>query len=136
MQAVARAFTLTVLRRLDSSRKAAVVRFLSEAGLIGSQLLPGGPIIDALHAPPRLPARMPPPKIDLDGADLRNIPLRSVALFARSLEGADLRGADFRGAFLVAVKFDRVTSGRQTLAGLIWGEGSSSDARPVSTTRV
>jgi uncharacterized protein YjbI with pentapeptide repeats len=107
VQAVARAFTLTVLRRLDSSRKAAVVRFLSEAGLIGSELLPGGPIIDALHAPPRLPARMPPSKIDLDGADLRNIPLRSVALFARSLEGADLRGADFRGAFLVAVKFDR-----------------------------
>jgi uncharacterized protein YjbI with pentapeptide repeats len=123
VQAVARAFTLTVLRRLDPSRKAVVVRFLAQAGLIGSELSAWPRILDFRHPHPRLPARMPPPKIDLNGADLRDAPLRRIDLAANSLEGADLRGADFRQAYLIATKFDRADLRNADFGGAAMGEG-------------
>jgi len=104
VQAVARAFTLTVLRRLDPERKGLVVRFLGQAGLIGSEVrVPQG-----ANQPPRarrVPVQMPPPKVDLAGADLRDVALPFAELTAKSFEGADLRGADFRGAYLEASNF-------------------------------
>ena len=103
VQAVARVFTLTVLRRLDPERKGWVVRFLAQAGLIGSEV-PAPEGVD--QTPKRLPAEMPPPKVDLRGANLRDVTLPYAELPAKSFEGADLRGADFRGAHLEATKFD------------------------------
>jgi uncharacterized protein YjbI with pentapeptide repeats len=105
VQAVARAFTLTVLRRVGPERKALVVRFLAQAGLIGSELQNRARFVSRITPPSKLPPIPPPPKVDLSGADLRNVALRSVELYAKSLRHADLRGADFRDALLVAVDF-------------------------------
>jgi uncharacterized protein YjbI with pentapeptide repeats len=94
VRTVGRAFTLTVLRRLDPERKALVVRFLAQASLIDSL-----PDSDDFGFPAR-------GEVDLSGADLRNVPFRGAHFFGINLEGADLRGADFRDAFLVATSFE------------------------------
>jgi hypothetical protein len=70
LKTVARARTLTVLPRLDGDRKARVVQFLYESGLI--------------------PVGRPIPIVDLAGADLGQANLR----------GANLRGAYLSGAYL------------------------------------
>jgi len=109
VQAVARTFTLTALRRLDQSRKALIVRFLAQAGLIGTESLEpysggiNGPAVRAI--PIRVRENMPRPKVDLTDADLRQVPLRRANLVAKDLGGADLRGADFREARLYAARF-------------------------------
>jgi len=74
LKTVARARTLTVLPRLDSGRKARVVQFLHESGLI--------------HRDRAV--------IDLSGADLRETDLREA-----NLRGANLRGANLNRAYLV-----------------------------------
>lgn len=80
---VARARTLTVLRRLDGDRKGILLRFLRE-----SQLIVG-----------------PGAVVDLDGADLRAADLNGAQLGLSDLGRADLRGAvlwfaDLKGANL------------------------------------
>lgn len=89
---VARARTLTVLARLDGARKAHVVQFLFDSGLIHKGK----------------------PAVDLSGADLREADLRTVFLsganlrgthlskahLSRDLFGADLSNADLREADL------------------------------------
>ena len=73
VSSVARARTLTVLPRLDGERKAWVVQFLYESGLINR----GGLVLDLSGA-------------DLSGADLSGA----------NLLGVILRGADLRWAYL------------------------------------
>jgi uncharacterized protein YjbI with pentapeptide repeats len=131
VQAVARAFTLTVLRRLDSERKGLVVRFLSQAGLIGSELQNRVPFVDFRHPPTRLRTEMPPSKVNLGGADLRNVALRSTELIAKSFEGADLRGADFREAHLEATTFDQADLRNADFRDALLGSFVSS-GRPAS----
>jgi uncharacterized protein YjbI with pentapeptide repeats len=80
VRTIARARTLTVLRRLDADRKGNLVQFLQESGLI--QKTAGGSIIDMGEA-------------DLSGANLLEVHLRD-----SNLSGADLRGADLRKANL------------------------------------
>jgi hypothetical protein len=80
---VARARTLTVLPRLDGARKASVVQFLYESGLIYRDRA----------------------VLDLSGADLREARLFPADLFKADLSGAylnraDLSGTDLRGANL------------------------------------
>jgi len=70
---LARARTLTVLKRLTGERKARVVQFLYEAGLIAKSR----------------------PIVDLAGADLGG-----AHLFTANLVGADLSEADLRAAYL------------------------------------
>jgi uncharacterized protein YjbI with pentapeptide repeats len=79
VRTLARARTLTVLSRLDGDRKAQVVQFLYESGLIaGAQ-----------------------PIVDLSGADLSRTNLRGGRLFQANLSYANLREADLsRGANL------------------------------------
>jgi hypothetical protein len=72
MRSVARARTLTMLPRLNADRKARVVQFLYESGLIAK----GRPILD------------------LSGADLRGASLIGANLFVANLEGANLEGAN------------------------------------------
>jgi hypothetical protein len=86
---VARARTLTVLPRLDGDRKAQVVQFLYEAGLITK----GNPILVLRGA-------------DLSDAKLNYFNLRSINLSGASLQGAylfntDLSGADLSGTDLL-----------------------------------
>ena len=77
IRSVARARTLTVLRKLDGERKGILLRFLHESGLISDK---AGNVV-ALH------------EADLNGADL--------SLFAK-LEGANLSKADLHDADMVS----------------------------------
>jgi uncharacterized protein YjbI with pentapeptide repeats len=79
LRTVARARTLTVLSRLDDDRKARVVQFLYESGLIHYE-----------H-----------PIVDLTGADLSCANLRTFSLSGADLVFADLHRADLRGDWLV-----------------------------------
>jgi len=80
VRTLARARTLTVLGRLDPSRKTAIMQFLEEAELI--QRVEGrAPIIDLSGA-------------DLSGADLSGANLTDAGLNEASLSGADLSGAN------------------------------------------
>jgi uncharacterized protein YjbI with pentapeptide repeats len=75
---VARIRTLTVLSRLDGSRKGSVIKFLNEGGLIDKDK----------HI------------IDLHGADLSTINFSEAALYGVDLCGADMRNSDLHNAKL------------------------------------
>jgi hypothetical protein len=78
LSSVARARTLTVLPRLDGNRKARVVQFLYESGLITKDR----------------------PVLDLRGADLRGANLGGAIMGAANLSWANLSRANLSGAFL------------------------------------
>ena len=84
VRSVARARTLTVLRRVDGERKGHVVQFLYESGLI----LTGGAIVD------------------LYGADLSSAYLSSAYLSGANLGGANLSGARLDYAHLEGASLD------------------------------
>jgi uncharacterized protein YjbI with pentapeptide repeats len=88
---IARARTLTVLERLNPSRKTSVLLFLTEANLI--QGVHGDPIIPLFEA-------------NLAGAQLNNTYLAGADLHDANLVGADLSEADLRGADLYSA-FER-----------------------------
>jgi hypothetical protein len=75
---VARARTLTALRRLDPQRKGALLRFLYEANLISRRS----------------------PIFDLNGADLSGADLSNAVLNNANLSGADLSNAVLNNAYL------------------------------------
>lgn len=97
---VARARTLTALRRVGTNRKGEVLRFLHEAGLIYR----GNAIVDLRAA-------------DLSGADLSNIKLSGTELsgidFSNAnlnnvlLDGANLKGANLTGASYTAEQLSK-----------------------------
>jgi len=95
---VARASTLTVLSRLNSTREHTVVQFLHEAGLLVS--LPTSPDdgVDADHTERSSSL--------LDGADLCSADLRHAILRGDNLSGARLLGADLQDADLRNVVLD------------------------------
>ena len=76
-QTLARTKTLTALHVLDGDRKAQVLQFLYEAALIGA-----------------------PPKVNLNGADLRGANLDEATLAGAELRGVQFSKATFRGANL------------------------------------
>jgi len=80
---IARVRTLTVLQRLDASRKVSLLQFLYESGLIYKDK----PIINLAGA-------------DLHGVNLQGVDLRRAALGSVNLSGADLRLVNLREAFL------------------------------------
>jgi uncharacterized protein YjbI with pentapeptide repeats len=95
VRTLARARTLTVLERLDPSRKAAVVRFLDEANLVTKEE-GGGPVI-ALTGADLSGANLQGAELagaDLRTADLKDVNLSEANLFAATLFAADLAGAD------------------------------------------
>ncbi|HZG63386.1 MAG TPA: pentapeptide repeat-containing protein [Rubrobacteraceae bacterium] len=85
---LAKGLTLSVLPRLDGERKARVLQFLYETGLI----IKDHPVVDLLGADLR--------EANLRGANLRGANLREADLNGANLGGADLRGADLNGANL------------------------------------
>lgn len=89
---VARAHTLTTLRRLDKDRKRDVLLFLYEADLIRRE----HPIVDLSDA-------------DLSEANLRGVYLRGADLHRANLEHANLDDAEFRGALLTGAQLDDAT---------------------------
>jgi uncharacterized protein YjbI with pentapeptide repeats len=92
VRTLARARTLTVLRRLDPDRKGSVVQFLHEASLIQPSQLVGNkqgneqPIED--------------PIIKLIGADLREADLREANLIGADLREVNLHNANLHNANL------------------------------------
>jgi uncharacterized protein YjbI with pentapeptide repeats len=90
---VARARTLTTLRRLDSVRNIIVLRFLQDAHLIGIQ--------NAV--------------IDLSNADLSNDHLSGTNLSVTDLSSANLSHADLNGANLSHAILNSVTLSNATL---------------------
>ena len=93
---VAWARTKTVLRRLDGDRKGAILRFLTEAGLINK----GRPVIGSLV-----------------GAHLRDAKLQGSVLRNTALQGVDLSGADMRGADLRDADLTRANLSGADLSG-------------------
>ena len=110
---IARARTLTVLRRLDGNRKASVLQFLYESGLINKDkpivFLSGADLSYANLSHSNLR------QADLSGVDLSHANLNEAELFdaklsksvlreldlsETGLSGADLSGADLRGVSL------------------------------------
>jgi Pentapeptide repeats (8 copies) len=84
VRTLARARTLTALKRLDPSRKTVVMQFLVEADLV--QGVDGRePVISLSGADLG--------DVNLSGADLHGANLREAFLRGASLSGADLRGA-------------------------------------------
>jgi uncharacterized protein YjbI with pentapeptide repeats len=79
VRTLARARTLTVLRRLDGERKGRVLQFLNESRLIAKD-----------HT-----------VINLSKADLSEVDLRGAHLFGADLREANLRGANLSGTSLL-----------------------------------
>jgi hypothetical protein len=86
VRTIMQARTLSVLKRLDTSRKSEVVQFLSEASLISSEG-DTDPVIDINEA-------------NLAHTDLTRSNFRNANLENANLVGADLGGADLTGANL------------------------------------
>lgn len=86
---VARAETLSTVRRLSGERKGEVVRFLEEAGLLRVPLVRVGS---------RLAATPTNLILDLDGADLRGVDLRGFLFSGPERSTGDALGGDLRGA--------------------------------------
>ncbi len=97
---VARIRTLTVLPRLDKTRKSSVLQFLYESGLIYK-----GKCIIVLGG------------ADLRGADLSFADLRKADLSGARLIGANLRDADLRDAELVGTILREADLSRAFLIG-------------------
>jgi hypothetical protein len=96
LSTVARARTLTVLGRLDGSRKGSVLQFLYESGLIHKEriLLNASDLIERQHK------IVSTRGIDLNKADLRGANPIGADLREANLIEADLRKTDLRGADL------------------------------------
>jgi hypothetical protein len=95
---LARIATLTTVRRLDSTRRGIVVRFLAEAKLLrrrknGARVHVAS--ADLRHANLRGADLT---FVDLRGADLRHVDLRGAQLFGADLRRANLSGANLQGA--------------------------------------
>lgn len=106
---LARARTITVLRRLDGSRKGALLRFLHESGLVdGAQ-----PAI-SLNRADLGNAYLA--RADLSGSNLGGTILREAFLEAAHLGGADLSEADLQGAILVPADLSGANLNRARLS--------------------
>jgi len=128
VRAVARARTLTVLPRLDGSRKRSVIQFLYEAALITR--VGAEESIVSIHG------------ADLSGADLRGISLGNTILQQTNLRGANLahawlkgtnlRRTDLRGANLIDAVLHSADLRDARLDGAIF---SSADLRRANLSR-
>jgi Pentapeptide repeats (8 copies) len=105
---VARARTLTTLRRVGTQHKGEVLRFLCDAGLIEREKT----IVDLRGA-------------DLRGADLRDVKLPRTNLSGVDLSGANLRGGDLSGADLSGSRLGGADTTGTNLGGATLNDVSS-----------
>ena len=118
---IARIRTLTVLSRLDGSRKRIVLQFLHEAGLIDKDKH----VID-LHGANLRKAKLSEAK--LNGADLRGVDLSKANLRGVDLSKANLRGVDFDGADLGGARLSEANLFGADLRGAYLGNVDLSGA--------
>jgi uncharacterized protein YjbI with pentapeptide repeats len=119
---VARARTLTAVRRLDTTRKALLLQFLFESRLIGTADLHYGGNLEHVEA-----------IILLDGADLSGVHLAGVHFFGvdlagTNLSGADLSGADLKLSFLRVADLSKANLSKTDLSGANLSEVNLSHA--------
>jgi uncharacterized protein YjbI with pentapeptide repeats len=111
LKSVARARTLTVLPRLDGNRKARVVQFLYESGLISSEspvlALSGADLSDANLS-----------EANLKDADLSGANLSKANLYVASLWGANLQNARLSNANLWAASLGEANLRQANLRGI------------------
>jgi uncharacterized protein YjbI with pentapeptide repeats len=88
---IARANTLATVGRLDSARKALLLRFLYETNLL-FWFDCGVPIVPPPQS--RQECKLIPSTITMDGADLQNTVLGNIFLYGVNLRGANLSGAN------------------------------------------
>jgi uncharacterized protein YjbI with pentapeptide repeats len=129
-RSIARARTLTILRRLSPERKAALVQFLFEAGLILAQktVIPlhgadleeaefGGADLRGIDLQEAIMPNAFLAWVNLQGSNLRGIILEGARLSGAKLGGADLRGAFLGGAELSRVRLEEANLQRAHLRG-------------------
>jgi hypothetical protein len=133
LRTVARARTLTVLRVLDGVRKATILQFLNEAGLITSSRQEK----DKLGIPPEAIVSLAGANLvganlegaelvlaELKGANLERACLNKAHLNGANLEGANLRGANLREANLEGAFLDEANLEGANLQGATMPDGS------------
>jgi uncharacterized protein YjbI with pentapeptide repeats len=113
VRTLARARTLTVLSRLEPSRKTALMQFLVEADLV--QRVDGRDPIISLHGANLSGANLS--GADLSGANLLNTDLSGATLIGADLRGANLRYADLRGANLLNTDLSGADLSEANLSG-------------------
>jgi uncharacterized protein YjbI with pentapeptide repeats len=98
VRTLARARTLTVLARLDGSRKGSVVQFLYESGLIARHrtILDESGLIEKHR-----------PVVELTGANLNGVLLSEAILPGVDLSGSLLEGVNLNDAFLSGANLNR-----------------------------
>ena len=125
---LARARTLTVLERLDTSRKAEVMQFLLEASLLQT---------DTRKAPLANPPEGPLPIIKLGDPYARTgengVDLSGVDLSGANLSGASLYGVDLSNADLSVSSLSNALLGEASLAGANLNLAMLKDANLVAT---
>src|SRR5215203_478860 len=118
VRTLARARTLTVLKRLEASRKGEIMQFLDEADLV-RRVGDSAPVIELSRADLRDASLA---AVDLRGAELSTAQLHDATLGAADLSEANLCGANLRGADL----------GHATLKDAVgWNEDQLSEAEKL-----
>jgi hypothetical protein len=134
VRTLARARTLTVLGRLDPSRKTAVMQFLVEAELVQS-VVGTGPIISLGRADL---SGADLSDANVSGADLSRADLSDANLRDANLRKADLREADLSGADLKGIKMwtEKQLTAARSLEGATMPDGQTlkSDVNPDGPT--
>jgi hypothetical protein len=126
LSSVARARTLTVLPRLDGNRRARVVQFLYESGLIARDhpvlALRGANLSEANLYRANLSG------VNLYRADLSAADLKGANLYGADLHRGDLSAADLRRATLLAANFSGADLKGANLDGATLDEADLSGA--------
>jgi uncharacterized protein YjbI with pentapeptide repeats len=120
VRTLARAQTLTVLERLDPTRKRILLQYLYEANLIDQR----NPIISLKGANLREAdlRNVTMTYADLSVADLRNADLRSANLYEANLRSANLSNANLSGAKLGSAHLGNANLSRANLSDAKLGE--------------
>src|SRR5258708_1925077 len=123
---LARAQTMTILPRLDATRKRSLLLFLYESKLVNTEGVAGivqlkGADLNGvdLHKANLRGVDLSGAdlsKADLSGADLSKADLSKADLSKARLSGADLRGADLRGADLREVQLSKADLSKADLS--------------------
>jgi uncharacterized protein YjbI with pentapeptide repeats len=137
VRTLARACTLTVLGRLDPSRKTQVIGFLQEANLV-QRVDERDPII-ALSGANLSDANLRTANLqgaELTGADLSGASLSRADLSSAELIGADLSGADLSDAFLHGADLDLANLNGANLSGADLEGADLSKAKGVTNEQL
>src|SRR5215212_2387379 len=138
VRTLARARTLTVLKRLDASRRAEIMQFLLEADLV-RRVGGSAPVIELESAHLRDTSLV---VANLSGAALKLARLSGAALYGADLSDADLRGAnlniarlrgaDLRNADLTDANLRGADLRGAELRGAVLREANLRDAKGVT----